>query len=83
MTVQFKPTTGGRGIEWCDETRNATGGCPHGCRWEMPDGAVAICYAEQLAESGVAKGAYPQGFDRRICRPAPLPAKPIAFCRAR
>ena len=39
MTVQFNPKTGGRGIEWTDETRNAVGGCLHlaardpaGCR---------------------------------------------------
>ncbi len=50
MTVQFNPRTGGRGIEWCIETRNAIGGCMHECRWQMPDGSVAICYAEQFAE---------------------------------
>ncbi len=69
MTVQFNPRTGGRGIEWCDETRNVIGGCLHGCRWEMPDGSVAICYAEHLAESGVAKRAYPQGFKHHYFRP--------------
>ena len=26
MTVQFKRRTSGRGIEWCDETRNVIGG---------------------------------------------------------
>lgn len=60
MTVQFKPKTGSRGIEWCDETRNPTGGCLHQCRWEMPDGTIAICYAENLAEHGVAKKGYPE-----------------------
>jgi protein gp37 len=67
-----KPLTGGRGIEWCDETRNATGGCMHGCRWEMPDGSVAICYAEQLAEHGVAKHGYPHGFAHHYFRPNAL-----------
>jgi hypothetical protein len=38
MGRQFNRKTGGRGIEWCDETRNALGGCVHECRWEMPDG---------------------------------------------
>lgn len=42
MTVQFKLRNGGRGIEWCDETRNVIGGCPHGCRWQMPDGTLAV-----------------------------------------
>lgn len=55
MTIQFKPKTGGRGIEWCDETRNATGGCMHDCRWKMPNGEVAVCYAKTLAETGVAR----------------------------
>ena len=72
MTVQFKPETGGRGIEWCDETRNATGGCMHDCKWEMPDGTVAGCYAKQLAESGVAKAGYPHGFEHHYFRPSSL-----------
>lgn len=74
MTVQFKLRTGGRGIEWCDDTRNAIGGCMHGCRWEMPDGTTAICYAEELAERGVAKAAYPQGFKNHYWRPHQLKA---------
>lgn len=72
MTTQFKPKSGGRGIEWCDETRNVTGGCMHGCRWEMPDGTTAICYAEELAERGVAKGGYPHGFKHHYWRPDQL-----------
>jgi protein gp37 len=68
MTAQFNPRTKGRGIEWCDETRNATGGCLHDCKWEMPDGSVAVCYAKELAESGVAKAAYPQGFEHHYWR---------------
>jgi protein gp37 len=74
MTKQFNPRTGGRGIEWTDETRNATGGCPHDCRWEMPDGTVAGCYAKALAESGVAKKAYPRGFAHHYWRPGELKA---------
>lgn len=72
MTVQFKPKTGGRGIEWCSETRNATGGCLHDCRWQMPNGEVAICYAKELAESGVAKAGYPHGFEHHYFRPGAL-----------
>jgi protein gp37 len=74
MTIQFKPNTGGRGIEWCDETRNATGGCMHECAWEMPDGTRAVCYAKVLAEQGVAKKAYPQGFEHHYWRPKELRA---------
>lgn len=72
MTKQFKPETGGRGIEWCDETRNVIGGCRHGCRWQMPDGTISICYAEELAERGVAKKGYPQGFASHYFRPQQL-----------
>jgi protein gp37 len=74
MTIQFKLSTGGRGIEWCDETRNATGGCMHDCRWQMPDGSIAICYAEELAEGGVAKAGYPHGFKHHYWRPDQLKA---------
>lgn len=74
MTVQFHPKTGGRGIEWCDETRNATGGCLHDCMWKMPDGSIAKCYAKELAESGVAKAGYPHGFEHHYWRPEALKA---------
>ena len=72
MAEQFHPKTGGRGIEWCDETRNATGGCMHDCKWEMPDGTITGCYAKALAESGVAKAAYPHGFEHHYWRPSAL-----------
>ena len=72
MTVQYHPETGERGIEWTDETRNPIGGCKHGCRWFMPDGTEAICYAEEIAESGVAKRAYPHGFAHHYFRPDAL-----------
>ncbi len=45
-----------RGIEWAGVwgrpgyTANPVRGCKHGCRWTMPDGSVAICYAEAAAE---------------------------------
>jgi protein gp37 len=38
----------------------------------MPDGTVAICYAEALAENGVAKPAYPHGFKHHYFRPSAL-----------
>jgi len=72
MTQQFNPKTGQRGIEWCDETVNAVGGCIHDCKWQMPDGTVVICYAEDLAENGLAKGGYPQGFKHHYWRPQQL-----------
>jgi protein gp37 len=59
---------GGRGIEWTDFTWNAVRGCQHGCRWEMPDGTVAECYAETIAER-VAQNAYPHGFEHHYWSP--------------
>ena len=72
MSAQFNPKTGGRGIQWTDVTVGTVGGCLHDCRWQMPTGEVAICYAKELAESGVAKQAYPQGFEHHYWRPAAL-----------
>lgn len=51
-----------RGIEWTDYSWNVIGGCQHGCRWTMPDGSIAECYAETVAER-VAQRAYPYGFE--------------------
>ncbi|MCC6616808.1 MAG: DUF5131 family protein [Anaerolineae bacterium] len=62
---------GGRGIEWCDYTWNPVRGCQHGCRWTMPDGSIAECYAETIAER-VAQKAYPQGFEHHYWNPLAL-----------
>lgn len=72
MTVQFKQKSGGRGIEWTDRTVGVFGGCMHECRWSMPDGTVAICYAKELAEKGVARNAYPHGFEHHYFRESAL-----------
>jgi protein gp37 len=50
-----------RGIEWTDATWNVIPGCPQKCRWVMPNGKIAKCYAETCAER-VASKAYPNGF---------------------
>lgn len=67
MNKQSKGS-GKRGIEWTEYTWNPVGGCQHGCRWEMPDGTIAECYAETVAER-VAQAAYPQGFEHHYWRP--------------
>lgn len=64
-----KKASGGRGIEWTDFTSNPIGGCLHACQWTMPDGSVANCYAEDVAER-VARKAYPQGFEHHYWRPS-------------
>lgn len=61
------------GIEWVKSIRedgterqgytwNPVGGCKHACRWRMPDGTIAECYAETTANR-VANAAYPNGFE--------------------
>ncbi|HRF94496.1 MAG TPA: DUF5131 family protein, partial [Aggregatilineales bacterium] len=57
-----------KGIEWTDYTWNVVGGCQHGCRWHMPDGTTAICYAETVATK-VAQKAYPHGFEHHYWHP--------------
>lgn len=72
VKTKINPSTGetiiiGRGIEWTDFTWNPVGGCQHGCRWRMPDGTVAICYADTTARSMPSN--YPMGFAHHYWRP--------------
>jgi protein gp37 len=72
MTLNIQANkNGGRGIEWTNATWNPVAGCPHLCRWQMPDGTIAECYAENIAE-GVAASAYPQGFAAHYWKPQHL-----------
>jgi protein gp37 len=59
-----------RGIQWTDATWNPVGGCKHACRWTMPDGSTAICYAEEIARKFTA--GYPNGFEHHYWRPQNL-----------
>ena len=70
MNKQRKPN-GSRGIEWTDFTWNPVQGCKHGCRWTMPDGSIAECYAETIANR-VAQRAYPHGFEHHYWNPHKL-----------
>lgn len=66
VNKQFKMIDGKKvntKIEWTDYTSNPVGGCHHGCRWVMPDGDVAICYADTTATKF--RSAYPDGFEPR------------------
>lgn len=65
-----KGTLHGRGIQWTDYTWNAIGGCQHACRWTMPDGSIAICYAEEVARKFTT--GYPHGFAHHYWRPQNL-----------
>ncbi len=73
MNKQEKVKNGvvvGRGIQWTDYTINPIAGCQHRCRWTMPDGGTAICYAELVANKF--KGHYPQGFEAHYWYPERL-----------
>lgn len=64
----------GAGIEWTQiygrdgYTWNPIAGCFHDCKWEMPDGTIAGCYAKVIAEK-VARSAYPNGFEHHYWNP--------------
>lgn len=73
MNTQEKIKNGkvaGRGIQWCSHTWNVNAGCFHRCRWTMPDGSVAICYAEEIAKKFTT--GYPLGFEHSYWRPQNL-----------
>lgn len=72
MNKQAKPS-GSRGIEWTDYTWNPVQGCQHQCRWQMPDGSVAECYAETIANR-VAQNVYIHGFEHHYWNPQKLHA---------
>lgn len=64
------------GIEWTHyfgpgsgRTWNVSQGCKHDCKWVMPDGAVAQCYAKSVAERFQSKTFFPQGFDHYYWHP--------------
>lgn len=59
------------GIERPGWTWNPIAGCVHRCRWAMPDGTVAVCYAESVAER-VAGQHYPHGFGFHYWHPERL-----------
>lgn len=68
------------GIEWTHYfgprtgyTSNPVKGCQHACRWRMPDGQVAICYAETTAERFPGKW-YARGFGTISFDPTELDA---------
>lgn len=68
------------GIEWTHRqqpdgtwqlgyTWNPIAGCQHGCRWDMPDGTTAICYAEAVANKFRSDAIYPEGFEHHYWKP--------------
>lgn len=74
MNKQGKRDNPKGGIEWTHVfggntgyTWNPIGGCKHGCRWQMPDGEWAECYAKTVAEN-VAVSAFPNGFEDHYWR---------------
>lgn len=66
--IEWTKTVLSTSIEIQGATSNPIKGCRHGCRWVMPDGTIARCYAEEVAE-GVASAAYPYGFEHHYWQP--------------
>lgn len=65
-SIEWTRVWGRKGFTW-----NPIAGCPHQCRWTMPGGDVAICYAENIAHN-MAQKAYAQGFDHHYWKPQHL-----------
>lgn len=61
--IEWTKTFLPNGTERQGATLNPLAGCEHGCRWRMPDGSIAVCYAETTAEKSQAKIHYGQGFN--------------------
>lgn len=67
MNKQYKNAKS-RGIEWTDYTWNPIAGCFHACAWIMPDGKIANCYAEDVANK-FGTSAYKHGFEHHYWKP--------------
>jgi protein gp37 len=61
----------GKQVELPGYTWNPTGGCLHGCTWQMPDGSITECYAKTVAER-IASSQYREGFEHHYWRPDTL-----------
>lgn len=75
MNKQFKFVKGVKvndKIEWTDYTWNVVGGCQHACRWDMPDGSTAICYAESTAKALKSDTFFQHGFNHHYFHPSRL-----------
>lgn len=78
MNKQFRMVNGVKintKIEWTDYTWNPIGGCPHGCRWQMPDGNMAVCYAETVSKAVKRQSggkSYADGFEAHYWQPERL-----------
>jgi Bacteriophage protein gp37 len=66
--IEWTKTVRPDGTEYPGYTWNPIAGCFHACQWTMPDGSVANCYAEDVAD-GVAGAAYPEGFEHHYWKP--------------
>ncbi len=68
--IEWTKTVLADGTERQGYTHNVIGGCQHACRWTMPDGSTAICYAEEVAKKF--RTAYPEGFEHHYWHPEKL-----------
>lgn len=72
--IEWTKTVLPDGTEQQGYTWNPVGGCRHACRWTMPDGSEAICYAEAQAERHRSDRFYPYGFEHHYWHPERLDA---------
>jgi len=68
--TRIRQVIDGQEITRIGYTWNPTGGCKHGCTWQMPDGSITECYAKTIAERF--NTAYNKGFDEHYWRPHQL-----------
>jgi protein gp37 len=68
--TRIKREENGQLIELQGYTWNPTGGCKHGCTWQMPDGSITECYAKTIAERFTS--AFDKGFEEHYWRPHQL-----------
>ena len=66
-SIEWTRVYGRRGYTW-----NPVGGCHHACRWTMPDGTTAECYAETVANKFRSDKFMPHGFDHHYFNPERL-----------
>lgn len=67
--IEWTKTVLPDGTESQGYTWNPVGGCKHACRWTMPDGSIAICYAESTANTMRSDKFYPDGFEHHYWHP--------------
>lgn len=67
--IEWTKTVYPDGTESPGFTWNPVQGCRHACRWVMPDGTIAVCYAEDVAKKFKDDKFFPEGFEKHYWNP--------------